>query len=249
MDEQKEGAGTMGLDGYRYAAAITASGVLAGRMLAIGLSLMIAACAPRDAETTGERPPRAGEPLNPLRTAAQVASIRSSALLGDRDGVQAGMEALNDDFRRSIRLADVSRPVDREAARAAAREVPGVRSVAWIDRENIFAIVSHDAARSHDTIDAICVALDPLGDTLGVVVNLQSGAATTGDALEILSRNCQLEPGERAMFQRNRQVDVIAPELRALHKRNNASAEPDLHALRRRQAEAMKVIEDTTPTF
>jgi hypothetical protein len=62
--------------------------------------------------------------------------------------------------------------------------------------------------------------LDPLGDTLGVVVNVQSGAATTGDDLEILSRNCQLEGGDRAFLQNNRQVDVLSPAIRAQHKAN-----------------------------
>ena len=38
------------------------------------------------------------------------------------------------------------------------------------------------------TIDDICVGLEPLGDTLGVVVNLQSRAAKSGDELEIPRR-------------------------------------------------------------
>ena len=91
------------------------------------------------------------------------------------------------------------------------------------------------------------VAREVVTDTLGVVVNLQSGAATTGDELEILSRNCQLAPGDRAFMQRHRQVDVVAPEIRAEHKRNNTRPPADPERLKREQAEAMRILEATTP--
>lgn len=138
--------------------------------------------------------------------------------------------------------------MDRESARQAARRIDGVRSVAWIDRENLFVIVTTNAARSYQTIDAICLELESLGDTLGVVVNLQSGAAINGDDLEILSRNCQLAPGDRAFLQAKRQIDVIPSEIRAQHRANN----PDVNAKeladwKRRNAEAMRAIENDTP--
>ncbi|QCO67536.1 hypothetical protein E5843_06695 [Luteimonas yindakuii] len=185
--------------------------------------------------------------MTPVETAARMAAIRGSAILGDQEGVRRGMEAFNDDFRRSIKLADPARKVDREAARAAIRHVDGVRSVAWIDHENLLVIVATNEARSQRTIDDICIELEPLGDTLGVVVNLQSGAARSGDELEILSRNCQLVPGDRAFMQRHRQVDVVPPELRAEHKRNNAHPPADPERLRRQQEEAMRILEATTP--
>ena len=100
--------------------------------------------------------------------------------------------------------------------------VEGVRSVVWLDHENLFVIVKENAQRSSEMIDQICMELEPLGDTLAVVVNLQSGAATNGDELEILSRNCQLEAGDRAFLQRTRQVDALSPSIRAQHKANNA---------------------------
>lgn len=146
-----------------------------------------------------------------------------------------------------IRLAYPARAVDRESARAAARQVDGVRSVAWIDHENLMVIVASNQARSQAVIDAICMQLEPLGDTLGVVVNLQSGAARTGDELAVLSRNCQLAPGERALLQRHRQIDVIPDAVRAQHKRNNAAAAADLAQLRRSQEDAMRVLEASTP--
>ncbi|MBC7989084.1 MAG: hypothetical protein H7Y19_05815 [Luteimonas sp.] len=108
------------------------------------------------------------------------------------------------------------------------------------------AIVSTNEARSYDTIDSICMGLEPLGDTLGVVVNLQSGVARSGDELEILSRNCQLQPGDRAMLQRNRQIDVISPQIRAQHRVNQVRSQEgqDRSA---EQAESMRVLEATTP--
>ena len=120
-----------------------------------------------------------------------------------------------------MKMADVTRPIDRELARAAAKRVEAVRSAVWLDRDNLFVIVKRNEQRSQSTIDLICMELEPLGDTLAVVVNVQSGAATSGDDLEILSRNCQLDPGDRAFLQRNRQVDALSPSARAQHKANN----------------------------
>lgn len=217
------------------------------RYLCVLLPLALAACGSPDRESPAREPQRAGQPLNPVETAARIAAIRGSALVGDQEGVRRNMDAFNDDFRRSIKLADPARKVDREAARAAIRGVEGVRSAAWIDRENLLVIVSSNEARSYRTIDGICLEIEALGDTLGVVVNLQSGAATNGDQLEILSRNCQLAPGDRAFMQRHRQVDVIAPEIRAEHKLNNVQPPADPEQLKRDQAEAMRILEASTP--
>lgn len=189
--------------------------------------------------------PRAGQALDPAETAARLVKMRSQALGGDQQGLQKNLQALNQDFNRSIKLADPSKRVDRENARIAARSVKGVRSVVWIDNENLFAIVGRNADRSYDTVDAICRQLEPLGDTLGVVVNLQSGAARNGDELEVISRNCQLPPGERAMAQANRQVDALPPQVRAQHR---ANADAALRAERASdRAESDRIIEANTP--
>ncbi|MET4729519.1 hypothetical protein ABIE09_003333 [Lysobacter enzymogenes] len=190
-------------------------------------------------------PQRAGKPLDPGETAARLVKMRAQALGGDQQGLQQNLQALNQDFNRSIKLADPSKRVDRENARIAARSVKGVRSVVWIDNENLFAIVGHNAERSYDTVDAICRQLEPLGDTLGVVVNLQSGAARTGDELEILSRNCQLPPGERAMAQSNRQIDALPPQMRAQHRANADAARRAERPAER--AESDRIIEANTP--
>ena len=192
------------------------------------------------------QPERAGQPLSSAAVAANLAAIQGAAVAGDQEAVRKGMAAFTDDYRKSIKLADATRAVDREGARLAARQVQGVRSVVWLDRENLFVIVDSNAARSYGTIDRICIELEGLGDTLGVVVNLQSGAAKTGDELEILSRNCQLAPGDRALLSRERKVDVIDPGVRAQHRANQALSQQSEEDLARQQ-ESLRVLEATTP--
>ena len=133
------------------------------------------------------------------------------------------------------------------AARRAVRQIDGVRSVAWIDRENLFVIVSHNAARTDATIDAACFAMEPLGDTLGVVVHLQSGEAVDADDLRILSRNCQLPPGERAFLQRDRPVDVIPDAVQSQHRADNPRDTLEKREWERRNRESMKLLEASTP--
>jgi hypothetical protein len=199
----------------------------------------------KDAEPPKRKPQQAGQPMDPVKVAARMAATRAAAMTGDQQAVQDNMRAMNEDFRKAIKLADPARRVDRESARAAAKRVAGVRSVAWVDNNNLLAIVSHNQARTYDTIDAICIELEPLGDTLGVVVNLQSGAAVSGAELEILSRNCQLAPGDHAILQAKRQLNSVSPEIRAQHRANNPDAtEPDLDEWKRKNAESMRILEE-----
>jgi hypothetical protein len=219
------------------------------RMLvfACAATALIAGCAP--AADPGERKPQqAGQPLDPVEVAARVTAVQVAAAIGDEATMQGNLEALQEDMRRSIRLADPARTIDRESARLAARQVPGVRSVAWVDRSNLFVIVDRNEAKSYDTIDRICLRLESLGDTLGVVVNLQSGAAVNGDDLQILGRNCQLPPGERALLQADRQLDVIPGSVRSQHRVNNpGTVVQQSEEWKRRNRESMKLIEDSTP--
>lgn len=189
-------------------------------------------------------PQQAGQPVDRARLAGEMAKLEAAAIRGDQEAVRRSMQAVHEDFRKSIKLADAGRSIDREMARVAAKSVPGVRSVVWFDRVNLFAIVERNEQKSYETIDAICLQLEPLGDTLGVVVNLQSGAARTGDELTTLSRNCQLAPGDRALLQRERQVDVIDPAIRAQH-RANQSLRPSVDE--KTAAESLRTIEETTP--
>lgn len=176
-----------------------------------------------------------------------MVAIQGAALTGDQEALRRNMDAMNEDFRKAIRLADPAQAVDREKARAAARTVDGVRSVVWLDRENLFVTVNSAGARSYRTIDRICVALEPLGDTLGVVVNLQNSSARNGDELETLSRNCQLPPGERALMSKARKIDVVDPETRALHKANQTLSQQSAEDLAR-QEESLRILEESTPS-
>ncbi|WP_395684454.1 restriction endonuclease [Dokdonella sp.] len=126
-------------------------------------------------------------------------------------------------FLREASVPDVTRPVDHEAARMAAKAVPGVRTALWLDRENFVVMVDGSQYRSMAMIDQVCVALEPLGDTLGVVVHVQDVTAQHADGATTLSRNCQLPEGQRAFLQRKRQVDVVPPEVRARFKDQQAS--------------------------
>lgn len=216
------------------------------RWWGIVLMATCALCAcTKSVEPVERKPEQAGKALDPVKVAAQMAATHAAAITGDQQAVQASMHALNEDFRKSIKLADPARRVDREAARNAAKRVEGVRSVAWVDQTNLLAIVSRNDARSYRTIDAICLELEPLGDTLGVIVNLQSGAALNGDELAVLSRNCQLAPGDRALLQRPRQLDSVDPTLRAQHRANNPSTSPtELAEWKRNNAESMRILEE-----
>ncbi|EIL90483.1 hypothetical protein UU9_06744 [Rhodanobacter fulvus Jip2] len=125
---------------------------------------------------------------------------------------------MHKDMMRSMHLPDPSRPIDHEAGRAAVRPLQGVQSVVWIDRSNLLVMVGGGQYRRMDIIDDIRLALEPLGDTLGVVVNLQDVMATTSEGADTLSRNCQLRAGQRAMLQPKRQVDVLDPEVRRVFR-------------------------------
>ena len=191
--------------------------------LASALSVLLCACsAPQADPPPAPRPQQAGQPMDPARVTAHMLGARTAAVTGDQAGVQRNVDALSEDLRRAMKLADASRPIDHEAARAVARAVPGVRSANWIDRHNLLVRVDGADRRTQATIDALCVALEPLGDTLAVVVNLQDAAPTTRDGMDTLSRNCQLAPGDHALMQRPRTVDALDPALRA---RQRADAE------------------------
>ena len=69
--------------------------------------------------------------MDPLRTPSHMAGARMAALSGDQAGVQRNMEAMSEDMRRAMKLADPARPINPEAARGVARAMPGVRSANW----------------------------------------------------------------------------------------------------------------------
>lgn len=182
------------------------------------LALVGTACSGRtdrsmDRSATHSRS-QAGQPLDPIAVAKRVAAVRTAALTGNPRAVQATVQAFSDDFRRSIKLPDPARPIDHEAARAAVRPLAGVRSSVWIDQSNLIVMVDGARYRSMGTIDRVCDALAPLGDTLAVVVNVQDVTATTSQGADTLSRNCRLPAGQRALMQPVRKIDVLDPATR-----------------------------------
>lgn len=213
---------------------------------ALASVIALAGCAKQAPEE--RRPEQVGQPMSSVDVMAKVAAIRGAAATGNQEVVRENVAEFNNDFRKSIKLADSTRSVDREAARLAARKVAGVRSVVSLDGENLFVIVDSNSARSYQTIDQLCIELESLGNTLGVVVNLQSGAARNGDELEILSRNCQLQPGDRALLSRNRNVDVIDPGIRAQHRANQVLSQQSEQDLTR-QKESLRALEANTPAL
>ena len=165
------------------------------------------------------KPEQAGQPANPYKAAGRIAAARASVTVGNTDAAEQHIMAVATDITRSARMPDVYRPIDRESARAAVRGIPGVRSSTWLDRENLIVMVDGQRHRSMTMIDDVCLALEPLGDTLAVVINVQDVSATTADDATTLSRNCQLPEGQRAFMQKKRQVDVVSRELRDTFKK------------------------------
>ncbi|MBX9402784.1 hypothetical protein K4L06_15850 [Lysobacter sp. BMK333-48F3] len=208
--------------------------------------LVLSACGADRAERQAAQPAAAGQPIDRVETAQRLNAMRGQAMAGDQAALQQSVSELDRDLRRAVRLVDPERKIDRENARIAAKSVAGVRSAVWVDEENLLAIVDRNAQRSYGTIDAICTRLEPMGDTLGVVVNLQSGAARNGDELEILSRNCELPPGQRAQAQAHRQIDVLPPQVRAQH-RANADAALAAQGRGAEREESERIIQASTP--
>lgn len=200
-----------------------------------GCVLLFAACTPAspgNSAVSSEQPPQAlpprpqqaGQPIDLVEMAGRMLAMRGAAITGDQHAVQAQMEAMHEQFRRSAKLADPSRPIDREAARGVVQDMAGVRTVHWVDRSNLLVRVSGQQHRNSAMIDAACVAMEPLGDTLAVVVHLQDADARDADGLQTISRNCQLQPGDRAMFQSDRSLDVVPESIRLQQKSRNANA-------------------------
>ncbi len=194
-------------------------------LIAAAITCIVATgCSRTDAQAPSNtrRPQQAGS-THPLVTAGHLAGIEVAGLTGDQRTMQGHIEAMHKDMMRSMHLPDPSRRIDHEAARAAVRPLQGVQSAVWIDNANLLVMVGGSQYRRMATIDNICLALEPLGDTLGVVINVQDVTATTSEGADTLSRNCQLRAGERAMLQQKRQVDVLDPEVRRVFRGQQGS--------------------------
>lgn len=152
--------------------------------------------------------------VTPVAVAKRVAGMRMAALAGDQKALHAHVDGLSKDILHDARIPDPARPMPREAARARIAQVTGVRSVTWIDHDNLLVLVAGAHYRDIAMVDRICDTLAPLGETLGVVVNLQDVTATTSAGADAVSRDCQLPEGQRAFLQRNRRIEALDPATR-----------------------------------
>jgi hypothetical protein len=141
---------------------------------------------------------------------SSTSGMGTAQRLPSTPSAQANLQAVG--VARPARMPDVFHSIDHEAARAALRPMAGVRYTAWLDASNL--VVTVDGADRHTTamIDAICRALEPLGDTVPVVVNLREFGAKSMDVATTLSRSCQMPRGQ--FMQASREIEVVASGLR-----------------------------------
>lgn len=168
----------------------------------------------RDRTAAAARSEDAGPPSNPFVTTAQIATARGDALVGDQRAAKEDVDAIGHDLQHFARMPDPAHPIDHEAARAVVRRLSGVRAAIWLDETRLAVMVDGPAQRSIATIDRVCQALAPQGDTLAVVVQLEDQTAKAADAATSLSRHCVLPVGELAFLQKKREVEIVSPGLR-----------------------------------
>lgn len=121
------------------------------------------------------------------------------------------------------RIPDPYHVIDHEAARTVVASLKGVRSNVWVDHDNLLVLVGGSAYRNMATIDRICAALEPLGDTMGAVITVQDMTATTSEGADSLSRNCKLAEGEHTLFTQNRAMNVLDPKVRRVFQNQQPS--------------------------
>ena len=108
--------------------------------------------ADREATQGTRRPQQAGQGTNPLTTAGHLAGVEVAGLSGDQRAMQAHINAMHQNLMRDMHLADASRRIDPEAARAVVRPLQGVQSAVWIDNANLLVLVGGSQYRSMATI-------------------------------------------------------------------------------------------------
>lgn len=200
---------------------------------------------------------------DPASVARHMGAIRAATVAGDDTAMRAGVDAMNTASRQAMRLVDPGRAVDREAARAAVQQLPGVRAAGWIDRTRLLAVTARDDVDAEAMIETVCLRLEPLGDTVGVVVSVQDAAA--GGRPRETSRGCQSARGAQA-DQPPQSPPPVPASTRvqtggtgvagALPAHGEARLAPvgadskpaeDPEASEARNEESMRILEETTP--
>jgi hypothetical protein len=192
-------------------------------LVVLGLGC-IAGCQSQADSAAAREQARQAQRVTPVSVAKHVVQVRAAAQMGDPKAVQRSVEGMSKDILHDARIPDPSRPIGREAARAAVRPLAGVRSVVWIDHDNLLVMVGGAEFRNMAMVDRVCDTLAPLGDTLGVVVNVQDVTATTSAGADAVSRNCQLPEGQRAFLQRKRQIEALDPATRRAFEAQQGSS-------------------------
>jgi len=192
--------------------------------VALFLGSAVVGCQSQADSASAREQARQAQRVTALSTAKRVAAARAAALMGDQKAVAQNVQGMAKDMLHDARIPDASRPIDHEAARAAVQPLAGVRSVVWIDHYNLLVMVGGSQYRNMAMVDRACDALAPLGDTMGVVVNVQDVTATTSEGADAVSRNCQLPEGQRAFMQPRRQIDALDPATRKAFEAQQGSS-------------------------
>ncbi|HKZ09762.1 MAG TPA: hypothetical protein VJL61_03535 [Rhodanobacteraceae bacterium] len=190
----------------------------------VSVAFALAGCQPQTSDATSREQARQAPQVTPLSVAGRVAGVRAGALLGDQKAVQQNIQGMTKDILHDAHIPDASRPINREAARAAVQPLTGVRSVVWIDHDNLLVMVSGAQYRNMAMVDRACDALAPLGDTMGVVVNVQDVTAMTSEGADAVSRDCQLPEGQRAVMRSRRQIEALDPATRKAFEAQQGSS-------------------------
>src|SRR3546814_8216253 len=103
---------------------------------ALAICLLATACTGKapaheaDTNTTPTpAPQRAGQPVDPIKTAGHIAAARVAAITSNQEGVHRNMEAMTEDLRRAMKLPDAGRPIDPEAARRSEEHTSELQSL------------------------------------------------------------------------------------------------------------------------
>src|SRR3546814_11204491 len=90
---------------------------------ALAICLLATACTgkapPHEADTNTTptpAPQRAGQPVDPTKTAGHIAAARVAAITSNKEGVQRNMEPMTEDSRRSMKHPDAAPPITTEEA-------------------------------------------------------------------------------------------------------------------------------------
>ncbi len=176
--------------------------------------VMLAGCGPSPTNTGVQEATRERPRTTPLSVAQHIAGARMAALTGNQKALQGHVDAVSKGILHDARIPDPTRSIPHEAARTRIGQMAGVRAVTWIDHDNLLVLVGGPEYRDIAMVDRICDTLSPLGDTLGVVINLQDVTATNSHAADAASRDCQLPEGQRAFLQHQRQIEALDPATR-----------------------------------